>query len=101
PYFTNPDGVIHAVTRGRNSCPSRLRHHRTDSRPETEHRLEKIPTPPKTLVVGYVREFGAVLRIADRGEGTRLEIKQVGARDCPGRRLRMSRSYREDGRAAR
>ena len=80
--------------------PSRLRHHRTDSRTETEHRLEKLQRHPKTLVVGYVREFGAVLRIADRGD-VRLEIKEVGARDCPGRRLRMSRSYREDGRAAR
>lgn len=101
-------------------------------------------------MLGYVREFGAVLRIADLDEGVRLEIKEVGARkaasktvssiwsgtgvlmnsrmlarclsssstarvdkffrlrfswtryrDCPGRQLRMSRSYREDGRAAR
>src|ERR1017187_5540109 len=111
-------------------------------------KLEKPPnaTPEVPAGLGYVREFGAVLRIADLDEGVRLEIKEVGARkavssiwsgtgvlvnsrmlarclsssstvrvdkffrlrfswtlyrDCPGRRLRMSRSYREDGRAAR
>jgi hypothetical protein len=37
------------------------------------------PFTYQSLVLGYVREFGVVLRIADLDEGVRLEIKEVSA----------------------
>ncbi len=72
--------------------PPRPRHHRNGlkNRHGTQS-LKNLPTPHlKPLVLGYVREFGAVLGIADLDEGVRLEIEEVGA--CKAR-ARLSPVY--------